>query len=87
MKQSCISRTVWHRIAKFYTYTHTGLAYNHTEYDITGYFRSEVITTKLPKMPPPTFYTAFCWAPSIGGHLVKLADNRVIIGLFAIIVP
>ena len=41
------------------------LVSNPTEYNITGYFSSEVIGSKLFKMPPPTFRTAFCLAPAI----------------------
>ena len=40
------SRTVWPRITKFYTDIHTGSLYGHTGYDVTSYFRSEVIPKK-----------------------------------------
>ena len=43
LRQSYISRTVWPRITKFYTNLHTGRVYNHTGYDVTSYFWSEVI--------------------------------------------
>ena len=37
---------------KFYTNLHTGRVYNHTRYDITIYFRLEVIAKKQAQMPP-----------------------------------
>ena len=43
MRQSYISRTVWPTIIKFCENLHTCRLYNHTGYDVTLYFRSEVI--------------------------------------------
>ena len=51
---SNISKTVWPRITKFYRGIRTGTLFSHTEYDVTTYFRSEVIAIKLSKIPLPT---------------------------------
>ena len=47
LRQSCISRTVRPRITKFYTNLQIRRIYNHTGYDFTSYFRSEVILKKI----------------------------------------
>ena len=49
-----ISWMVWHRITKFHGDIGTGLVYKHTGYDVTNYFRSEVVIAgkKLFEMPP-----------------------------------
>ena len=39
---------------KFYTNLLTGRVYNHTGYDVTTNFRSEVMAKNPSKMPPPT---------------------------------
>ena len=41
LRQSYTSRTVWTRIAKFYTYLHNGRICSHTGYDVSNHFRSE----------------------------------------------
>ena len=47
VRQSYISRTLWPKIAKFCVDIHTNLLYVHARYDVTSYFRSEVIAYKL----------------------------------------
>ena len=37
-----------------YTYIHTDPANNHTGFDVTGHFRSQVIAKKTVEMPIPT---------------------------------
>ena len=57
-EQSYISRNGWHRITKFYKSIHTGRVYNHTGYDITSYFLSEVTDVRnMAEMTPPTAST------------------------------
>ena len=46
VRQSQISRTVWPRIAQFYGNLQTYRAYNNAGYDITMYFRPEVIDVR-----------------------------------------
>ena len=43
LRQLYISRRVWHGTTKFYRSLQTGRTYNHTGYDVTIYFQSEVI--------------------------------------------
>ena len=46
MRQSYISKTVWPRITKFYVNIRSRQIYNQTWYDVTMYFRSEVIDVR-----------------------------------------
>ena len=46
VRQSCISRTVWPRIAKLYRNLYTCRVCDRTGYDITTYFRPEVIDVR-----------------------------------------
>ena len=46
VRQSYVSRTVWHRISKFYTDIQTEVLYSHTRYDVTSCFRSAFIEVR-----------------------------------------
>ena len=50
---------VW--ITNFFTNLYTSRFYNHTGYDVTIYFRSEVIAKKPSKMPPQTTSGGISW--------------------------
>ena len=53
MRQSYIWRIVWPRMAKFYMDIHADQLCIHTGYDVTSYFRSEIILKKTLTMLPP----------------------------------
>ena len=62
------SKTVWPKITTFYNDIHTDIVYSHTGYDVTIYFRLEVIGEKQSKMRSPTALY------EISGELFKLGS-------------
>ena len=47
---SNISKTVWPRNTKFYRHIRTDLLYSRTGYDVTSYFRSDVVAKKPSRL-------------------------------------